>query len=41
LHIEVLPGIGHWPSLEAPEAVNQLIQNFIASEDYPIASLEL
>lgn len=38
LQIETLPGVGHSPSLEAPETVNQLIRNFIASEDYPASS---
>lgn len=33
VQIEVLPGIGHWPSLEAPETVNKLIHSFIETED--------
>ena len=31
LRIEILPGIRHWPSLEAPERVNSLIRDFIES----------
>jgi epoxide hydrolase 4 len=33
LQIEILPGVGHWPSLEAPETVNRMIRSFIASEN--------
>jgi len=29
LRIEVLPGIRHWPPLEAPDKVNSLIREFI------------
>jgi len=31
LRIEILPGVGHWPSLEAPEKVSDLIREFIES----------
>jgi pimeloyl-ACP methyl ester carboxylesterase len=31
VRIEVLPGLGHFPQLEAPERVNQLIAEFAAS----------
>ena len=29
LRIEVLPGVRHWPPLEAPDKVNHLIREFI------------
>ena len=29
--IEVLPNVGHWPALEAPDEVNELLRNFIKS----------
>lgn len=31
LTIEVLPDVGHWPALEAPNEVNELLRNFIQS----------
>jgi pimeloyl-ACP methyl ester carboxylesterase len=31
LQIEILPGVGHTPQLEAPEKVNKLIRSFIES----------
>lgn len=38
LRIEVLPGIRHWPPLEAPEQVNRLIREFIEAPQTPVGS---
>ena len=32
LRIEILPGVGHTPQIEAPNKVNHLIREFIESE---------
>src|SRR4051812_42816160 len=36
--VEIVPGVGHFTMLEAPETVNRLIEGFVRSTDAPSAS---
>jgi pimeloyl-ACP methyl ester carboxylesterase len=38
--LEVLPGIGHFPQVEAPMEVVDLIEDFIATTDRPAVHSE-